>query len=62
MLIEDYVAAVDDALTVLAPGTVAEVIELAGLADIVGGYEHVKMANVARFRERLTESRTALGV
>ena len=55
-------AAVDDALTVLAPGTVAEVIELAGLADIVRGYEHVKMANVARFRERLTESRTALGV
>ncbi|WP_347058226.1 indolepyruvate ferredoxin oxidoreductase family protein [Blastococcus sp. HT6-30] len=60
-LIDEYVTAVDDALTVLGPDTAATVAELAGLPDIVRGYEHLKMANVARYRERLTELRSALG-
>jgi indolepyruvate ferredoxin oxidoreductase len=61
-LIDEYVAAVDAALTVLSPQTVGRVIELAELADVVRGYEHVKMANVARFRDRLAETRQALEV
>jgi indolepyruvate ferredoxin oxidoreductase len=59
-LVEEYVGAVDAALGVLSPETVARVVELAELADVVRGYEHVKMANVARFRERLAEVQRTL--
>jgi indolepyruvate ferredoxin oxidoreductase len=61
-LIEEYVAAVDAALGVLTPATVDRVVELAELADVVRGYEHVKMANVARFRDRLAEAQRTLGL
>jgi indolepyruvate ferredoxin oxidoreductase len=61
-LIEEYVASIDDALTVLTPDNVARVVELAELADVVRGYEHVKMGNVARFRVRLAEVRESLGL
>ncbi|MFD2089954.1 indolepyruvate ferredoxin oxidoreductase family protein [Blastococcus deserti] len=61
-LVEEYVAAVDAALAVLAPETVSRAVELAELADVVRGYEQVKMASVARFRDRLAEVRQALGV
>ena len=61
-LIQEYVASIDDALTVLTPETVVRVVELAELADVVRGYEHVKMGNVARFRARLAEVRESLGL
>ena len=32
-------------------------MELAALPDVVRGYEHIKLANVARYRERVRELR-----
>ncbi|MGZ4620538.1 MAG: indolepyruvate ferredoxin oxidoreductase family protein [Blastococcus sp.] len=61
-LIGEYVQAVDAALRVLTPATTAPVVELAQLPDVVRGYEHVKLANVARFRERLATVRGDLGI
>ena len=61
-LVDEYVTAVDDALAVLTPATAAQVAQLAGLPDLVRGYESLKMANVTRYRERLAEVRSALEI
>ena len=61
-LIGEYVDAVDAALAALTPATSDRVVELAALPDVVRGYEHVKLANVARFRERLAALRGDLGI
>jgi indolepyruvate ferredoxin oxidoreductase len=56
-LIGEYEQLVDHALVHLDPSTHATVAEIAGLPDIIRGYEHVKLRNVERFRaeaERLT--------
>jgi indolepyruvate ferredoxin oxidoreductase len=56
-LIGEYQQLVDHALVHLDPSTHATVAEIAGLPDIIRGYEHVKLRNVERFRaeaERLT--------
>ena len=56
-LIGEYEALVDHALVHLDPSTHATVAEIAGLPDMIRGYEHIKLANVERFRaeaERLT--------
>ncbi|MGW5521116.1 indolepyruvate ferredoxin oxidoreductase family protein [Gordonia sp. NPDC003950] len=37
-------------------------VELADLPDMVRGYEHIKMANVERYREAMAERRDALGI
>jgi indolepyruvate ferredoxin oxidoreductase len=61
-LIDEYVTAVDAALAVLTPSTADRIVALAELPDAVRGYEHVKLANVARFRERLGALRQDLGI
>jgi indolepyruvate ferredoxin oxidoreductase len=61
-LIQEYVDAVDGATARLTPENLPQVAELAGLPDVVRGYEHVKMANVARYRERLSALRDELGI
>jgi indolepyruvate ferredoxin oxidoreductase len=56
-LIGEYEALVDHALVHLDPSTHATVAEIAGLPDIIRGYEHIKLRNVEPFRaeaERLT--------
>ncbi|WP_344937019.1 indolepyruvate ferredoxin oxidoreductase family protein [Sphaerisporangium flaviroseum] len=53
----EYVAAVDECLAGLAPDTHALAVELATLPDLVRGYEQVKLASVARYRQRLAELR-----
>ncbi|MGY1721521.1 indolepyruvate ferredoxin oxidoreductase family protein [Blastococcus sp. SYSU DS0533] len=59
-LIEEYVTAVDAATAGLTQENVPLVAELAALPEVVRGYEHVKLANVARYRERLAELRSEL--
>jgi indolepyruvate ferredoxin oxidoreductase len=56
-LVGEYEQLIDHALVHLDPATHATVAEIAGLPDIIRGYEHIKLRNVERFRaeaERLT--------
>jgi indolepyruvate ferredoxin oxidoreductase len=56
-LIGEYEGLVEHALVHLDPGTHSTVAEIAGLPDLIRGYEDIKLANVERFRaeaERLT--------
>ena len=52
-LIPEFEQAVAQAMAALTEATAAAVEELAALPDMVRGYEGVKLASVARFRERL---------
>ncbi|MFF4412193.1 indolepyruvate ferredoxin oxidoreductase family protein [Streptosporangium sp. NPDC001559] len=49
-LVAEYTRDVRRALSHLTPETAATVLELAELPDVVRGYEHVKMRNVATYR------------
>ncbi len=51
----EYVAAVDRALEDLGPDTLDRAVELAGLPQMVRGYEDIKLASVERYRRRLAE-------
>ncbi len=51
-LIGEYQAAVR---TALAGGTVEQVVDVAETADLVRGYEDIKLANVEKFRTRVAE-------
>ncbi|MDQ4119779.1 MAG: indolepyruvate ferredoxin oxidoreductase family protein, partial [Actinomycetota bacterium] len=60
-LVGEYQRAVRAACEVLGPDTVDLVVEVAGTADLVRGYEDVKLANVERFRARVGELLAGLG-
>jgi indolepyruvate ferredoxin oxidoreductase len=49
---DEYRALVDRSLAELTPANVAAVAEIAGLPDLVRGYEEIKLANVVEFRRR----------
>ncbi|HLZ69027.1 MAG TPA: indolepyruvate ferredoxin oxidoreductase family protein [Dehalococcoidia bacterium] len=51
-LIAEYRALIERALETLTPATHADAVALAGLPDQVRGYEQIKLANVATFREQ----------
>ena len=51
----EYRALVERSLERLTPVTHATVAEIAGLPDVVRGYEDIKLANVERFRTRAAE-------
>jgi indolepyruvate ferredoxin oxidoreductase len=56
-LIGEYEALVAHALEHLTPATHGTVAELAGLPDVIRGYENIKLDNVERFHaeaDRLT--------
>jgi indolepyruvate ferredoxin oxidoreductase len=59
-LVGEYLGHVDAALDVLGPDTLDTVVELCALPDVVRGYEHLKLAGVARFRERAAALRVEL--
>lgn len=66
-LIGEYRTIIDDVLAAWDAGRVgaedlSAVVELAELPDMVRGYESIKMANVARYREALQSQRTLLGI
>jgi indolepyruvate ferredoxin oxidoreductase len=48
----EYLGLVELALTQLSPATLEVAMEIAALPDLVRGYEEIKLAGVARFRER----------
>ncbi len=50
---KEYVGAIDRVLAGLSIVNLPAAIELAGLADLVRGYEQIKLANVERFRQAL---------
>lgn len=52
-LIGEYRAVVAELLASLTPGNHALAVAIAGLPDLVRGYEQVKVDSVARYRERL---------
>ena len=54
-LISEYRAALDAQVADLTPATHATAVEIAGLPDMVRGYEQIKLDAVARYRERLRE-------
>ncbi|MFF0222893.1 indolepyruvate ferredoxin oxidoreductase family protein [Streptomyces sp. NPDC004629] len=54
-LVVEYQDTVKAVAAVVNPETHARTVELANLPDIVRGYEEVKLRNVARYRERLSE-------
>ncbi|HWG15796.1 MAG TPA: indolepyruvate ferredoxin oxidoreductase family protein, partial [Streptosporangiaceae bacterium] len=56
----EYRDAVSAALPRLSAETLPALVALAELPDMVRGYEHVKLANVARFRTALAEAVTVL--
>ncbi|WP_242378711.1 indolepyruvate ferredoxin oxidoreductase family protein [Actinomadura luzonensis] len=51
-LVGEYRELVRAALARLGPGNAAAVAELAGLPELIRGYEDIKLARVAEFRER----------
>ena len=56
-LITEYRAAIEDVLAHLTGENLADCVRIAGLPDLVRGYEHIKVASAARYR---TELRAAL--
>ncbi|MBI4247304.1 MAG: hypothetical protein HY614_08955, partial [Candidatus Rokubacteria bacterium] len=49
----EYRALIDKALVDLSPETYERAVKLAGLPDLIRGYEGVKLRNVQRFREEV---------
>ncbi|HYE92755.1 MAG TPA: DUF6537 domain-containing protein, partial [Terriglobales bacterium] len=49
-LIGEYRGLIERALATLGPDTHAKAVKLAGLPDVVRGYEDIKLRNVAKFR------------
>jgi indolepyruvate ferredoxin oxidoreductase len=52
-LVGEYRGLVEKTLAGLTPATHAKAVKLAGLPDLIRGYEDVKLANVRRFREEV---------
>ena len=57
----EYRAYVERALEVLKPDAYEQAVRLAQLPDVVRGYEHIKLANVERYRAQAAELLEALG-
>jgi len=52
-LIAEYRGVVGGLLSRISPDTIERCVEIASLPDAVRGYEEIKLANVARYRNRL---------
>ncbi|MFC4113124.1 indolepyruvate ferredoxin oxidoreductase family protein [Nonomuraea zeae] len=60
-LVSEYRDLMRAALTRLTPATADAVEEIAGLPELIRGYEDIKLARVAEFRERARTALTRLG-
>jgi indolepyruvate ferredoxin oxidoreductase len=58
-LITEYRQVVDDLLAGLTEGNHELALQIAALPDLVRGYEHIKLANVRTYHEKLAELRAA---
>ena len=56
-LITEYREAIETLLAGLTDGNHALAVEIAALPDMIRGYEHIKLANVRTYHEKLTELR-----
>ncbi|HXT88052.1 MAG TPA: DUF6537 domain-containing protein, partial [Trebonia sp.] len=56
-LITEYREVIESLLAGLTEGNHALAVEIAALPDIIRGYEHIKLANVRTYHEKLTELR-----
>lgn len=54
-LIDDYTTSMTTAVMALSPATRGAVLELAGLPDLVRGYEGIKLASLETYRSRRAE-------
>ena len=54
--LDDYRGLVDTLIGSLDAGNYDRAVEIAGLYDMVRGYDDVKLANVAAYRSKLTEA------
>ncbi|MCB8913736.1 indolepyruvate ferredoxin oxidoreductase family protein [Rhodococcus rhodochrous] len=54
-LISEYRDIIEKLLQDLTPATVAAAVEIAGLPDMIRGYEQIKVANVKAYHQRLAE-------
>jgi indolepyruvate ferredoxin oxidoreductase len=52
-LVGDYIATADSLVAQYSAAEAACTREIAGLPDLIGGYEHIKLANVARYENEL---------
>ena len=52
-LVDEYLDSMDQALQALIPTTQQAVAAIAGLPDMVRGYEDIKLENVQRFRDEV---------
>ncbi len=52
-LVGEYRALVEKALVDLSPESYDRAVKLAGLPDVIRGYEEIKLRNVARFRDEV---------
>ena len=59
-LIDEYVRALARATTALTPETIEAVVALAALPDRVRGYEEIKLASVAAYRQAFADALSAL--
>lgn len=60
-LIGEYRSLVHSACERLRPATADDVVALAELAEEIRGYEDIKLAHIARFRERAASASASLG-
>jgi indolepyruvate ferredoxin oxidoreductase len=59
-LIEEYLGLVDHLISRLSPANAALAVQLAGLPDVVRGYEDVKLRNVESYHQSMAELRAQL--
>lgn len=61
-LVDEYVALIDKVAATVNETNAAQATELAGLPDLVRGYEDIKLANVDRYHSEMARLRSNLGV
>ncbi|MSW19433.1 MAG: indolepyruvate ferredoxin oxidoreductase family protein [Actinobacteria bacterium] len=61
-LINEYVSLIGQVSTRVNDGTVAAAVELAGLPELVRGYEQIKLRTVEHYRSELARLRSNLGL
>jgi indolepyruvate ferredoxin oxidoreductase len=59
-LIAEYVGVIEELTSVLTPSNHELAVQIAELPDLIRGYEHIKIANIEAYHERLTSLRREL--
>jgi len=56
-LIAEYRVLIEETLAALTPASYERAVELAALPDLIRGYDHIKLANVEKFRAAVAKLR-----